>query len=828
MNPSPHPPQRSVPQASSPPETGFQGTSEVFHSAARDTGFGTGHIRESDHSTEHDAMIAHLVTGLTKTQREAVLTNAPYLCILAGAGSGKTRVLTRRIARRVFDGSAAPAATLAVTFTRKAATEMQTRLRRLGIEGIRCGTFHSIAYAMLRRQWEVNGEWSRSVLEYKTGLVSWAIKQTGTRPTPPLIKETASEIERSKSRSISHLTYAAHARQAGQKTTTLSPEHIARIYYLYETEKRRSGKIDLEDMIVQLKQVLQTDKGFAHVVRRATRHIYVDEFQDVNASQFSLLWLWTRTHDTDATPADLCVVGDDDQAIYSFRGADPRYLTSFTQKWPGAQCVLLKENFRCSPQILHVANRVLAEGGRSQEKEQHPTREDGPAPLSVGHISAEEEAKWAASVLREQWHLGRRWSDMAVLIRTHVQSASFERAFTTARIPFTTTGGGAFLALPEIHAVLNHMHDSPLPPGQPLASFTADIAAEIAESFAPPKIGINTSNSRENKNKLANLATLVQLAEEHGKMRSIISFERPDCTTNQISANEKSRTDLVADFIAYVKTEVSGDPRPGTRPDAVSILTIHRAKGLEFDTVIVAGLEEGLIPIWHATTPAGREEERRLFYVAMTRAKRQLCLSWSERRATDKKGAPPRRPSAFWHTTEKAIQELSTIDTHNAQDKTSATRRAKESMAILTSMAAAPRVAPEYVPLYQALHAWRATQSQTDNVRPSQILPEYILQRLAIACPQTHADLARLLDTVKFHRHGNDILRLCTESAPKHHEKNEHESEHESGETKTLESVLHSNTAGGNKKITRGEAPKTDSSEPHMTKEIMNHSENAS
>ncbi|MFP5376806.1 MAG: ATP-dependent helicase, partial [Acidimicrobiia bacterium] len=337
-----------------------------------------------------------LLDGLDPAQHRAVVCEAQPLCILAPAGSGKTRVLTRRIAHRVATGQAEAARVLTLTFTRKAAGELRARLGALGVrEPIAAGTFHAVAYAQLRRRWADRGERPPVLLERKARLLAPLLPRAragaGARATVQPA-DLAAEVEWAKARLVPPSRYEAEVEAAGRRPP-LPPATMAALYERYEHDKRRKGLVDFDDLLMLCALALEGDREFAAAQRWRFRHLFVDEFQDVNPVQFRLLqgWLGDRR--------DLCVVGDPDQAIYSWNGADPTLLTDFGRHFPGAEVVRLDRNYRSTSQIVAVGRAVLPPGGEGVA-DVTAVRGDGPLPV-VRHFDTDvDEARGVARALR--------------------------------------------------------------------------------------------------------------------------------------------------------------------------------------------------------------------------------------------------------------------------------------------------------------------------------------------------------------------------------------------------------------------------------------------
>jgi DNA helicase-2/ATP-dependent DNA helicase PcrA len=671
-----------------------------------------------------DGLPDGLLHGLTESQRDAVTSDGAPLCILAGAGSGKTRVLTRRIAWRITQGSADPRHVLALTFTRKAAGELRTRLGKLGVrDGVAAGTFHAIAYAQLRQRWADTGEAAPQLLERKAGFLRRLIGRNGLDPAIQLV-DLAAEIEWAKARMIAPERYEAAALAAG-RTPPIPASAMASLYERYETEKHRRGVVDFDDLLLRCGALMRDDAAFAAAQGWRFRHLFVDEYQDVNPAQAALLDGWRGTSD------DLCVVGDPNQAIYSWNGADPSYLVEFAQRERNATVIRLDDNFRSSPQVLTVATAVLAAGGIRSELRAH--RPDGPVPSVRSFANERDEARAVARAARGKRRPGTPWSRIAVLARTNAQLVVLEEAFREASIPFRVRGGGAFLQQPEVRDALDALQRS----GGPLARHLPDLEVEA-------RSGEDDGSSVAARR--AVLAELLRLAREY-------------------LALDASAT--VDGFVVWLSATVGGDSTD--RPhDGVDLATFHAAKGLEWPVVFLVGLEQGLVPIGHARRDAAVEEERRLLYVAVTRAEEELHCSWSRERTFGSR-AVPRRPSPWLDDVEVARAVLAGGTSESVADLRarviaerrklrSTDGRGSRSSKVTVGAAADPAV-------LIALKAWRSAAAKAAGVPAYVIFHDTTLAAVAEAQPSTRASLLALpgLGPVKAERYGDDLLRVIAE-----------------------------------------------------------------
>ncbi len=542
---------------------------------------------------------AALLRGLTAPQRAAVSSDGAPLCVLAGAGSGKTTVLTRRVARRLFDGSATAEHSLVVTFTRKASRELRERLWHLDVPGrVWAGTFHAAAYAQLRRHWSDTGSRALAVVDDPRRMLRRALSSDSSGA---LSSETVSgmlaEIQWAQARLLSPADYARAARAAGRRTP-LPVDEIAEAYGRYEEAKRVHGVIDVNDLLSRGAEVIERDTAVAAASRWRIRHLFVDEFQDVNPAQWRLLnaWLGDRT--------DLFVVGDPRQAVYGWNGADPTLIDRLPELLPGTTVLRLDANHRSTPQVIAAASAVLHDAvlhdavlhddARPTGEELSLTgsrpaassggRPDGPAPRVTGFDDDTDEANAVARWLRLMHRPGRPWSHLAVLARTNARLTPVADALGRAGIPYRL---GPSRAGTEMREVIGLLRAGPL--GRPLRSAMADLSIP----GIPP--------------------VLARLADEH-------AVEDPGAT--------------VGGFLTWLTATVGDGASSEVDPDAnsVELSTFHRAKGLEWPAVALVGLEDGLVPISYATTAVARSEERRLLYVAVTRAEEDLWCSWGARR----------------------------------------------------------------------------------------------------------------------------------------------------------------------------------------------------
>jgi DNA helicase-2/ATP-dependent DNA helicase PcrA len=668
-----------------------------------------GHARRDGQDRPEPAP-EHLLDGLDDAQRRAVTSAAQPLAIVAPAGSGKTRVLTRRIAWRVATGDADASHVLALTFTRKAAGELRERLGALGLrEGVAAGTFHGVAYAQLRSYWADQGRAAPALLVRK-GTVLGSI----VAGTPVTVAQLAAEIEWAKARLVGPDGYA-EAAAAGRRRPPAPADRIAALYGTYEDEKRRARMVDFDDLLRLCTHLLETEAAFAAAQRWRFRHLFVDEFQDVNPLQLGLLDAWR------GTGYDLCVVGDPHQAIYGWNGADARFLDGFRRLYPPAEVVVLDGNYRSTPQILTAAGAVLTaagvdgarDGPGGSERTVRATRLAGPEVRLDRHPTDRDEAIAIARAVRDRRGPRAPWSAQAVLVRTHAQLALVTEALRAAGIPHRVRGGDALLERPAVRRALDLLRREP----GGLAACLPDIEALAAEQLGDDEAGTGhgpmSGSEPPGAVSAADLALLVDLARDQLRLD-------PGCSA--------------AGFATWLVATLQAEGNDGTR-DAVSLATFHAAKGLEWPIVHLAGLEDGLIPIAHARTRDQRAEEARLLYVAMTRAEDELFCTWAARRTFG--GRPAERRLTPWLAGLAEQQRARPpAPSGPAGDWRS---RLAEQRAVLAGAAPPP---PARTPALDALHAWRDDHARAARVEPASLVDDHLLEAIAERGPTSIDELA--------------------------------------------------------------------------------------
>lgn len=524
------------------------------------------------------ANVSHLLNDCDDAQRAAITSDAAPLFVRAGAGSGKTRVLTRRVAWRLANASADPSHTLVVTFTRKAASELRRRLAALGADGpVTAGTLHAIALAELRRLALDRGASLPIVLESRGRLIERLAAQGKLAVGPNEgLDEVVGEIDWAKARLVDPEHYPDAARRARRHTRVNAPQ-LAECYATFEREKSRRGVLDFDDLLVRLADEIDRDPDLAAAQRWRFRHFFLDELQDLSAAQLRLLDAWLGGR------ADLFAVGDGDQAIYGFGGALESALSDLLVRYPAATVLDLDANYRSSPQIVAFAGAL-----RDGRGETIACGEDGPLPTVTAYPTADEEANGIAAALLALRRRGVAERDCAVLARTNAQLRLLSEALEHAGVA-RRASLGAFLSDPDVMAAMRSLRGARSP--ERLRAALEGLDHEVAEGSSA-------------------LRQLAEIGAEYLLLDPIASGEG---------------------LATYLRQSARTEPGPG-EGGGVEVLSFHRAKGLEWPVVFVAGLEDGYVPIAHARTPAEHEEELRLLYVALSRAGRELHCSFARRR----------------------------------------------------------------------------------------------------------------------------------------------------------------------------------------------------
>jgi DNA helicase-2/ATP-dependent DNA helicase PcrA len=551
-----------------------------------------------------------LLDGLDAEQRHAAETLLGPVCILAGAGTGKTRAITHRIAHGIHEGVYSPGTLLALTFTAKAAGELRHRLRVLGTPGAVVRTFHAEALAQLGHFWpDLVGGSAPRLLDNKARAIVEAAERAKIRLGAGAVRDVAGEIEWRKTSELSIDAYPAAAR-GRPLPRGLDADALAEIQRQYEELKDERRRIDFEDVLLVACGMLDSEPAARERVRTQYRHFVVDEFQDVSPLQHRLLTLWLGPR------TDLCVVGDANQTIYTFAGASSSYLLGFERDHPGAEVVRLERNYRSAPQVLDVANRLMR--GRPGALElRAATAVKGVVTEPVAYEDDASEAAGVADAIAAELAAGTPPEQIVVLHRVNDQAPAFEQALAARGVVTRSLAGKPFFEIPAVRKLTSALAvQAQRFPDDPVRGFIADTARAAGWT-------LDRSHSKLAPQDWAGLDAIVRFAEATPEDVTLARFAA------ELDDREQAKGELPM--------------------RAVVLGTLHSAKGLEWESVYLVGLAEGLLPVSHARSAAAIDEERRLLYVGLTRARRRLTLSWARRGQRDRE----RQPSRF-------LQELRT------------------------------------------------------------------------------------------------------------------------------------------------------------------------
>ncbi|MDO5634968.1 MAG: ATP-dependent DNA helicase UvrD2 [Micrococcus sp.] len=694
-----------------------------------------------------------ILDGLDAEQRDAAAALHGPLVILAGAGTGKTRAITHRIAYGVASGVYDPQRTLALTFTARAAAEMRTRLRDLGAHGVQARTFHSAALRQLQFFWpHAIGGTVPGLVENKVRLLTQVAQRMRMSVDRATLRDLASEIEWAKVSLHAPEVYA-HAAAARDMPAGWTPVTIARLYTGYEELKTSQHLIDFEDVLLILVGILETEPKIAATVRDQYRVFVVDEYQDVSPLQHRLLDLWLGERQ------DLCVVGDAAQTIYSFTGATSQFLTGFRERFPEARQVKLIRDYRSTPQIVDAANRLLGERTTAAARDRslppwpeplelRSQRESGPEVEFAQCADDDAEAGWIAQQIRGLIDRGVAPSEIAVLFRTNGQSEAFETALSSAGIGYVLRGGERFFSRREVRDGVLQLraaaHAAQDISGVEVVQRVKDVLQSLGYTDQAP------TGTGAHRQQWESLQALVQLSEQ--------------------LAQTRGDTFTLAELVAELEERAAHQHAPTVQ--GVTLASLHSAKGLEWDAVFLVGLSEGLMPISFADTPAEIDEERRLLYVGITRARAHLTLTWTLSRAAG--GRASRRPSRFLRAIDPTLggtrepAEAVRADRPARGRRTTAPSTCRTCGEILDTGAErklgrcvdCPATYDENT--LDALRDWRSSRAKAKKVPAFVVFTDATLIAIAETLPRTPAELLKIsgVGRTKLDDYGPDVLEL--------------------------------------------------------------------
>lgn len=688
-----------------------------------------------------------IISALDDEQREAVLAPRGPVCVLAGAGTGKTRTITHRIAQLVVDGHVAAGQVLAVTFTQRAAGEMRSRLRtldataRTGVGAVQAVTFHAAAHRQLRYFWpRVIGDTGWQLLDSKFAVVARAASRSRLNVSTDDVRDLAGEIEWAKASLIAPEAYPNAVAAAG-RDVPLDAEKVATVYTAYEALKVRDEAVallDFDDLLLHTAAAIENDAAVAEEFRDRYRCFVVDEYQDVTPLQQRVLSAWLGDRD------DLTVVGDANQTIYSFTGASPRFLLEFSRRFPDATVVRLERDYRSTPQVVSLANQVIAAArGRvaGSKLQLVGQRDPGPVPSFNEHPDETAEAAAVAKSIARLIESGTSASEIAVLYRVNAQSEVYEEALTEAGVAYQVRGGEGFFNRQEIKQAL-------------LALYRAAERGDEGSGGALPELvrGI--------------LEPLGLTAEEPVGTRARDRWEALTALAELVDGEVEQRPGLeLPGLVAELR--IRADARHPPVVQGVTLASLHAAKGLEWDAVFLVGLADGTLPISHALAHGAEsepvEEERRLLYVGITRARMHLALSWALARAPG--GRQSRKPSRFLNGI--APQTRADPAPSRSRRKGAPTRCRICNKDLSTPAAVMLRrcetcAADIDEQLLLALKAWRLNTAKEQNVPAYVVFSDNTLIAIAEMLPDDDAALIAIpgIGARKLEQYGHDVLEL--------------------------------------------------------------------
>ncbi|WP_131105409.1 ATP-dependent DNA helicase UvrD2 [Ornithinimicrobium sufpigmenti] len=675
-----------------------------------------------------------ILKSLDPEQLEVATSPLGPMVVLAGAGTGKTRAITSRIAYGVLAGAYSPRQVLAVTFTARAAGEMRTRLRGLGVQGVQARTFHAAALRQLQFFWpQAVGGAPPGVLSHKVPAVVEAAGRLRLGLDRTALRDVAAEIEWAKVSMLTPQTYLERARAESRGVADLDATAMSRLMEVYHEVCAERHVIDFEDVLLLTVGLLAEHPQVAAQVREQYRHFVVDEYQDVNPLQQHLLDLWLGDRH------DVCVVGDPAQSIYSFTGASADHLLGFATRHPGARTVRLVRNYRSTPQVIHLANLVLGSGSLVAQ------RPAGAAPVLQSYPDDEAEAEGVAEGVRDALAQGVPASEVAILFRTNSQSQALETALSRAGVPYLVRGGERFFSRTEVRNALVLLRGAVRSDdgSKPLGELTRDVLAGAGYAPEAPGQGGAVRERWESLQALAVLADDLAAQTPGARM--------PDLVTEL----ERRAQDQHAPTV-----------------EGITLASLHAAKGLEWDAVFLVGCSEGLLPITLADTPERVEEERRLLYVGVTRARQRLHLSWAQSRSGGRSsrsvsrflapavdvlgpaaGARPARSRGGGRKRRTVTRTPRTCRTCGTLISTAAERK------VGRCTACPPTYDPE---VFEALREWRRRTAQEAGVPAYVVFTDATLTAIAETVPGDRAALQQIsgVGERKLDLYGKDVLAV--------------------------------------------------------------------
>jgi DNA helicase-2/ATP-dependent DNA helicase PcrA len=670
----------------------------------------------------YDSSPDAILEQLDPEQREVATSLRGPVVVLAGAGTGKTRAITHRIAYGVKAGIYNPGSVMAVTFTARAAGEMRGRLRDLGVGGVRAATFHAAALKQLSYFWpQAIGGPMPEIIEQKSRLIGEAARNINLKVDGVSIRDLAREIEWAKVSLVDPSDYVLKSAEFGRAPISgFTPEQVAALALGYEKIKERRSLIDFEDILAILGGVLAENSPITEMVRNQYRHFVVDEYQDVSPLQQFLLdqWVGDRT--------SICVVGDPSQTIYSFTGATPKYLLGFKRLYQGSKEIRLVRNYRSTPQVIRIANDILREGKVDGALVLQAQGTGGVEPLFKTYVDDDAEATGIAERAQLLVEKNVPANEIAVLYRTNSQSAAFEQAFSRLGVPYQLKGSMRFFDRSDVRQAISLLSSAIKSEAQgvEMPLLVRQLLSEIGWAENPP------APSGAIRERWDALSALVNLSDQLAA-RSSISFAA-----------------TIKDLIDELRERAANQNAPEI--DGVTLASIHSAKGLEWRAVFLAGMSEGLMPISLADTPELVAEERRLLYVGLTRAREYLEVSFAKSKTGGRGG---RKPSRFLGA--------------RFDDRTGRTASSQRNLpAAPTKLNAAASLGASDLALFEKLRSWRIGEAKKLGRPAFTVLSDATLTAIAQDRPSNPSLLVQIpgIGPVKLEQYGDALLTIIREN----------------------------------------------------------------
>ncbi|QDZ42151.1 ATP-dependent DNA helicase UvrD2 [Corynebacterium sp. sy039] len=680
---------------------------------------------------------------LDADQKQAALAPRGPVAILAGAGTGKTRTITYRIAHLIEQGLVSPQRVLAVSFTKRAAGEMRQRLTNMGISGVQTRTFHSAAHKQLSHFWpQIGGSLQWQQVDKTYALVAQAAQRIGVSSEKENIKDIKTEIDWAKANLLSPNGYASYVHQHNDRTLNESVEKVAAVYAEYERLKDAGEHLlfDYNDILLHIAGAIENQPAIAEQIREQYRTFVVDEYQDVTPLQQRLLEAWLGGRD------DLTVVGDPSQTIYSFGGATVRYLQEFSKKYPHAVTIKLQRDYRSTPEITGLANHVISQAKGTLAAHtltlqgMQPT---GPHPAFSRYADDYAEAQAVAQKIKDLIAQGVAAGQIAILFRTNSQTAVLEQALAEAQISYYVHNDDEFFQRPEIKQAISQLIRINMRLEQEKAQLDSDVALVdlVRNALAPVGLVAQEPQGQHARARWQTLRSLMDIIVD-------IVQQQPHMGLAQLLTELHNRHQR----------------QHNPAPSGVSLATLHTAKGLEWEAVFLIGLSDGLLPMTHAITVGGEaiEEERRLLYVGITRAQKYLYCSYAKARHAG--GRASRHCSRFLAHGEYGFNpqpssakrrgvhcRVCGVSVTTAQEKT------------LRRCSACMQDMPAQVhERFEQLALWRTRQAQSQNVPAYMVFSDATLWSLALENPRTEYELLSIsgIGAVKLEHYGSELLAL--------------------------------------------------------------------